>query len=381
MKPAKFFSQSLLAIAVTSAIGMAYAKDYPDLPEAVAGSGTGALVGDTLYVGLGSKSDLFYALNLKDKKAQWEKLPAFPGGARNQAVAAGVDGKLYVFGGFHNTDVADNQTAKDAYAFDTKTKEWTKLTTRSPFGTSAGTSAATYNGKIYFLGGVNENIWDGLFQDAKAAGEEKGKVFDKYFAMSAEDFFFNPIVSSYDPATNHWANLGYFPYGGRAGAALSIKDGKMLVVNGELKAGLRTPTTELGTIGKASIEWKKLGDLPAPEGDAEQEGIAAAMGGYTNETYLVTGGANFPGVRANYVKGVFDHRKAKATKTFRADVYAFDAKTGDWSIVGKLPQGIAGGVAVSYDNKVILAGGKTTGNKALTTVQTMSYDGNKLTID
>ncbi len=379
MKSAKIFYQSLLAVAVTSAMSMAYA--YPNLPDEVAGSGTGALVGDTLYVGLGSKSDLFYGLNLKDKEAKWEKLPAFPGGARNQAVAAGVDGKLYVFGGFHNTDVADNQTAKDAYAYDTKTKEWKKLTTRSPFGTSAGTSAVAYNGKIYFLGGVNENIWDGLFQDAKAAGDNKGKVFDKYFAMSAEDFFFNPIVSSYDPATNHWANLGYFPYGGRAGAALSIKDDKMLVVNGELKAGLRTPTTELGTIGKTGIEWKKLADLPAPEGDAQQEGIAAAMGGYSNGTYIVTGGANFPGVRANYAKGVFDHRKAKAAKTFRAEIYAFDAKAGTWSIAGKLPQGVAGGVAVSYDNKVIITGGQTEGRKPVTKVQVMTYKDGKVTVE
>ncbi|MDG6881914.1 N-acetylneuraminate epimerase precursor [Phocoenobacter uteri] len=377
----KFFLKSSIALATLTLCSGAFASQYPNLPEVIAGSETGALVGDTLYVGLGSKSDLFYSLNLKDKNAKWEAIPAFPGGARNQAVAAGVDGKLYVFGGFQNTDIADNQTAKDAYSYNPADKKWEKLTTRSPFGPSAGTSVTTYKDKIYFFGGVNQNIWDGLFQDAKAAGEEKGKVFDKYFDMSAEDFLFNPIVTSYEPKTNHWANQGYFPYGGRAGAAFAVVDGKFVVANGELKAGLRTDTTEIGTLGKKGIEWKAMQKLPAPTGDKSQEGIAAVMSGISHGTYLVTGGANFPGVAENYAKGVNDHRKAKANKTFRSEVYALDMKTGVWKIVGNLPVGTAGAVSVTYDDKVIIAGGKTTGNKALTDVKTMSYDGKVLTIE
>ncbi len=375
------FLKSSIAVALFAMSSSSFATPYPNIPEVIAGSETGALVGDTLYVGLGSKSALFYSLNLKDKNAKWEAIPAFPGGARHQAVAAAVDGKLYVFGGFQDTDVAPNQTAKDAYSYSPADKKWQKLTTRSPFGSSAGTSVTTYKGKIYFFGGVNQNIWDGLFQDAKAAGEEKGKVFDKYFDMSAEDFLFNPIVTSYEPKTNHWANQGYFPYGGRAGAAFAVVDGKFVVANGELKAGLRADTTEVGTLGKKGIEWKAMQKLPAPAGDKYQEGISAVMGGISHGTYLVTGGANFPGVAENYAKGVNDHRKAKASKTFRSEVYALDMKTGSWKIVGKLPQGTAGAVSVTYGDKVIIAGGSTTGNKALTDVKTMSYDGKKLIIE
>ncbi len=378
----KLFLKSSIALATLTLCSGAFASQYPNLPEAIAGSGTGALVGDTLYVGLGSGSDLFYSLNLKEKDAKWEAVPAFPGGKRNQAVAAGVDGKLFVFGGFQNTEVADNQTAKDAYSYNPADKKWEKLVTRSPFGPSAGTSVTTHNGKIYFFGGVNQNIWDGLFQDAKAAGKEgKGKVFDKYFDMSAEDFLFNSIVTSYEPKTNHWANQGYFPYGGRAGAAFAVVDGKFVVANGELKAGLRTDTTEVGTLGDKGIEWKAMQKLPAPEGDKYQEGIAAVMSGISHGTYLVTGGANFPGVAENYKKGVNDHRKAKASKTFRSEVYALDMKTGSWKIVGKLPVGTAGAVSATYGDKVIIAGGQATGKKALTDVRTMSYDGKTLTIE
>ncbi len=374
----KFFKKNLLAVSIASFSVSAFAATvtvdtnaYPALPKIIAGSDTGALVGDTLYVGLGSKSDLFFALDLSKPDAKWEEIPAFPGGVRHQATAAGVDGKLYVFGGFRNTAKADNQTVLDGYVYDPVTKKWTKLMTRGPFGPTAGTTAVSYQGKIYFFGGVNQNIWDGLFQDVKAAGEDKGKVFDKYFAMSKEDFFFNPMIASYDPATNHWANVGYFPYGGRAGALVDIRDGKMLVVNGELKAGVRSPQTAIGQLEPQGVKWQSLGDLPNPSANELQEGIAAGVGGYSNGVYLAAGGANFPGVRANYAKGVYDHRAANAPKMFRTEIYALKDKK--WTIVGQLPQGIAGSVSVSYKGKVIVAGGSTTGNKPLTTVETLTY--------
>ena len=37
--------------------------------------------------------------------------------------------------------------------------------------------------------------------------------------------------------------------------------------------------------------------------------------------------------------------------------------------------------SVSYDNKVLLIGGETEGGKALTSVQTMSYDGKQLKVE
>ncbi|TCP94720.1 N-acetylneuraminate epimerase [Cricetibacter osteomyelitidis] len=380
------FTKSALTFAIAAAISFsAQASQYPDLPVAIK-NGAGALVGDTVYVGLGSGGDKFYALNLKEKDAQWKEIAAFPGGNRNQPVAAGVDGKLYVFGGFFNTDAQANKTFNDAYSYNPADNTWTKLTTRAPRGVAAGVSSVADKNKIYFIGGVNENIWDGLFQDVKAVGDgdkEKEKpVFDAYFNLRAQDFFFNDDVMSYEPATNIWRNEGNFPYGGRAGAAVGLKDGKILVVNGEVKAGLRTDTTEIGTIGKDGIKWKQLGKLPAPSGYDKQDGIAAAMGGYSNGTFIVTGGANFPGAKAHYEKGINDaHRQPGLKKTWHNDVYALDAKKGTWKVVGTLPAPIAAGVAVSYDNKVLLIGGETEGGKALTSVQTMSYNGKTLKVE
>ncbi|QLB12414.1 N-acetylneuraminate epimerase [Bisgaardia hudsonensis] len=381
MKKTALHTALFAAVAMTAFA--AQAGQYPDLPVGIKG-GSGALIGDTVYVGLGSGGDKFFSLNLKEKDAQWQELPAFPGGPRNQPVAAGVDGKLYVFGGFQKTEVANNQIINDVHVYNPEDNSWSKVDTRSP-RTAVGASSVTKDGKIYFVGGVNEEIWNGLFQALTAAGDDKAKqkdILDPYFNMRAQDFFFSSEIASYEPMKNSWRNEGYFPYQGRAGAALGLKGDKLLVVNGEIKAGLRTPTTELGTIGKNGISWKKLGDLPAPEGYKQQEGIAGAMGGYTNGNYIVTGGANFPGARANYAKGIMDaHRTGGLKKTYHSAVYALDGKKGTWKVVGNFPQNIGYGVAVSYNNKVVVIGGETDGGKALTAVRTMSYDGKKLVIE
>ncbi|MGQ0286910.1 N-acetylneuraminate epimerase [Pasteurellaceae bacterium 22721_9_1] len=385
------FTKSLLAVSVFGLMAFnANAAQYPDLPVGIK-SGTGALMGDTVYVGLGSGGDKFFALNLKEKDGQWKELPAFPGGARNQPVSAVVDGKLYVFGGMQNTDVAANQIINDVHVYNPADKTWTKLQTRSPRSASVGASAVAKDGKIYFIGGVNHEIWNGLFQDAKAAvgtkeGDEKKAaekpIFDAYFNLRHQDFLFNADVLSYEPATNTWRNEGHFPYSGRAGAAIAVKGDKLLVVNGEIKAGLRTDTTEIGTIGKNGITWKQLGKLPAPKGFAQQDGLAGGMGGYTNGNYIVTGGANFPGARANYAKGINDaHRTGGLKKTFHNAVYALNEKMGTWKIVGEYPINIAYGVALPYNNKVLMVGGETDGGKALTEVKTMSFDGKKLVVE
>lgn len=371
-----------LFTAIATTAFAAQAGQYPDLPVGIK-SGTGALIGDTVYVGLGSGGDKFFALNLKEKDGQWKELPAFPGGARNQPVSAVVDGKLYVFGGMQKTDVAANQIINDVHVYNPADNTWTKVKTRSPRSASVGASAIAKDGKIYFVGGVNHEIWNGLFQDLEGVEKEKqGMYLDPYFNLRHQDFFFNSDILSYEPATNTWRNEGYFPYSGRAGAAVAVKGDKLLVVNGEIKAGLRTDTTELGTLGKNGVTWKQLGKLPAPKGYTEQEGLAGGMGGYTKGGYIVTGGANFPGARANYAKGINDaHRTGGLKKTFHNAVYSLDEKKGTWKVVGEYPINIAYGVALPYDNKVLMVGGETDGGKALTEVKTMSFDGKTLKVE
>lgn len=370
---------AMLATMSTCALGaVATAGTYPDYPLPTKNGG-GALIGDTVYVGLGV-TDKFYALNLKEQGATWKEIAAFPGGQRTQPAVAAVAGKLYVFGGHQANAQGVVQIVNDAYVYDPVTNVWTKLETRAPRGLT-GASTATYLDRVFIFGGVNEGIFNGYFQDAAANKGNDAKLAEinaNYFEKRTQDYFFTPEMYSYDPATNKWRNEGVFPFPARAGAAFAIHDGKAIVVNGEVKPGLRTPATEVGTITAEKTTWKSLGDLPAPQGKT-QDGIAGAMGGYTNGYYIVTGGANFIGSVESYKKGNL-HAHKGLTKAWHSEVYALDSK-GKWKIIGNMPENIGYGVAVTYGNKVVMIGGETDGGKALSKVQVVSYDGKKLVVE
>lgn len=351
---------------------------YPDLPVGIK-SGAGALIGDTVYVGLGSGGDKFYSLNLKDPAAQWQEIAAFPGGERNQPVAAAVEGKLYVFGGLQKNEKGELQLVNDAYQYNPMDNTWTKLATRSPRGL-VGSSGATHGDKIYIVGGSNLSIFNGFFQDMVAAGEDKMKKDEltaAYFNQRPEDYFFTTELLSYEPSTNKWRNEGRVPFSGRAGAAFTIQDNDLIVVNGEIKPGLRTAETHQGKFTTKGVQWNNLPDLPAPK-DKSQDGLAGAMAGYSHGNYLVTGGANFPGSVKQFKEGML-HAHKGLTKAWHKEIYTLN--DGKWRIIGKLPMNIGYGLSVSYDNKVLLIGGETDGGKALTSVKALSYDGKKLTVE
>jgi len=207
--------------------------------------------------------------------------------------------------------------------------------------------------------------------------EKKDEIAKAYFEQRPEDYFFTTELLSYEPSTNKWRNEGRVPFSGRAGAAFTIQGNDLVVVNGEIKPGLRTAETHSGKFTAKGVEWKNLPDLPAPKGQS-QDGLAGAMAGYSHGHYLVTGGANFPGSVKQFKEGML-HAHKGLSKAWHKDIYTLN--NGKWKIVGELPAGIGYGVAVSYDNKVLLIGGETEGGKALTSVQTMSYDGKQLKVE
>lgn len=372
----KFYKAAFCSL-LFAAAGIAQAA-YPDLPVGIKNGG-GALINDTVYVGLGTGNSKFFALKLNAADAQWQEIAAFPGGERNQPVVAAVDGKLYVFGGLQKNAQGELQLVNDAYRYVPESNTWEKLSTRSPRGL-VGTVAAVHQDKIYLFGGSNLSIFNGFFQDTVAAGEDaakKAEISRAYFNQRPQDYFFNSELFSYQPASNQWRNEGLLPFSGRAGAAFTIHDNSLLVVNGEIKPGLRTAEAHRGEFTKNGVKWQNLPDLPAVNG-VPQEGLAGAFAGFSHGNYLVVGGANFPGAQAQFKAGrLYAHEGL--SKAWQSDI--FTLQKGQWKHIGKLPQGIAYGVAVSYGDKVLLIGGESAGGQASTKVQSLEYDGKKLNIE
>ncbi|AQV70852.1 hypothetical protein BE930_15245 [Escherichia coli] len=136
----------------------------------------------------------------KDKK--WTALAAFPGGPRDQATSAFIDGNLYVFGGIGKNSEGLTQVFNDVHKYNPKTNSWVKLMSHAPMG-MAGHVTFVHNGKAYVTGGVNQNIFNGYFEDLNEAGKDStaiDKINAHYFDKKAEDYFFNKFLLSFDPS-------------------------------------------------------------------------------------------------------------------------------------------------------------------------------------
>ncbi|MGR3807096.1 N-acetylneuraminate epimerase [Pasteurella testudinis] len=368
--------RSCLAFALLASAGVAQAGTYPDLPEPIK-FGSGALLGETVYVGLGSAGDRFYRLDLGRKKAEWQAIAEFPGGNRLYAVAAALNGELYIFGGLQQTEDG-LYIVNDAYRYVPQEDRWIALDTRAPRGI-VGAGAVVYQDKIYLLGGNNPEVLGGYLQAYAGAADQTAQeaVKQAYFEQRPQDYFFTAELLSYQAAENRWRNEGKFPFSARTCASVIGQGETVLVVNGAVKPGLNTANTQQGRLGKPRTEWKKLPDLPAV-GEKTQEGLSGAGGGYSHGYYLVAGGTNFPGAQQQFQQGkLFAHEGL--SQAWHDEIYTL--KNGRWKMIGELNAASSHAVAVSYDNKVLLIGGESHGGKALSAVQVLSYDGSKLIIE
>lgn len=339
------------------------AERYPDLPVGIK-NGVAGLIGQTIYVGLGSAGQQFYALDLSRPQPQWTEIAPFPDAARDQAVAAVVNGKMYVFGGMGKTSPeATTAVFNQVHAYDPATNSWAALPTRAPREVAGG-AAVVQEGQILMFGGVNKNIFDGYFKDLAAAGSDKARsdaVARAYFDQRPQDYFFGQEVQAYNPQRNTWQSLGTVPFGGRAGAALVNQQGTLTEVGGEVKPGLRSPLTFRGVMRDSGLRWSRLGALPRPQGSEVQDGVAGAFAGVSGGAVLVAGGTNFPGSNARFEAGTL-YAHEGLTKTWYSDVYALLGNR--WTRVGQLPQAQAYGASVQNGNEVVMIGGELTGGTA-----------------
>jgi SSS family solute:Na+ symporter len=249
-------------------------ESLPSLPFSMSRM-AGALVDGKIYLAGGytdgQLANSFLCLNLKRKRSdsqfRWEILDDFPGPPRLQAIAVGQNAAeeehFYLFSGSsYPENQEDPNILTDGLEYDPGTKEWTKLPEIMPDGEDplslhGGSGIAIGTQHIIFTGGVNReiffNAWkrERSIQHALDQGDtalHSSLLQEKYdyFTMEPEEFKFNRKVLAYHTITKEWIKVDDYPYPGSAGAPMvAWKDG-FVVVNGEIKAGVRSPEVYFG---------------------------------------------------------------------------------------------------------------------------------------
>ncbi len=342
------------ALALAAGSLAAQADHWPSLPAGVK-SGVAGQDGAQVFVGLGSAGDALYSLDTAAPESGWKTLAAFPGPVPSGAASAVAGGKLYVFSGSGKTDPDDASPIifTDVHAYDPAADAWTKLDTETPVGLLV------------------------LTTDKEAEPEKWQKIVDDYMGMPPADYRWNKDVLVYTISTNSWSTLGENPYLPNCGAAVVPEKDGLLLINGEIKPGLRTPQIKHVATGGDSLAWTQLAPLPAIPGTDLQEGLAGAYAGYSHDVLLVAGGANFHGARArSFAEQWFTHDGFP--KAWNTEIYA--RIDGAWKVAGELPAGLAYGASFQVDGGVLAVGGEDAERTARTDVFLMSWDDGKVTL-
>lgn len=220
----------------------------------------------TVYVAGGNENmspcNTFLSMELA-VESDWTSLPEFPGPARVQPVLTAQkaeDGiRIYLAGGFQPIQ-GDREAIvpSDMLSYHPATKTWRTETELPLFEDEAdrtftGGCAVTYSdSSILLMSGVNYNRFLAAVNrpkliEAAEANDDTTLVntlqadAKAYMHHPVEWYKFNTALLQYNTFTKEWTDLGNYEQLARAGAGAVIVNNHLIIINGELKPGIRTP--------------------------------------------------------------------------------------------------------------------------------------------
>jgi cyclically-permuted mutarotase family protein len=238
-------------------------KPLPDLPLPLTNVAL-THTGDVVFAVGGDKKDSssnsFFCLDLKEKDTHWKKLPDLPIALANATAIAqnGPSGKeIFVVGGRSKTASGISDLHNTTFAFNLLKNEWQKCADISDgFHTtnlSAASGVAIGGNEILITGGDNGKVFHKIetliAEIAKAKSpEEKVRLTEEKNNLSIHHKGFDKSLLLYNTNSNAWTKIGELPFPAHV-TTTDVKWGNYIVVsNGEIKPGIRTPDVMLGKI-------------------------------------------------------------------------------------------------------------------------------------
>ena len=241
------------------------AKVLPDFPFAIANISL-THIGNTVYAVGGDEaaksSDFFASLDLNEANPQWKALPNLPLALANAVVIAqkGKNGvNIYVVGGRTKTASGISDLHNTTFVYDVKNQSWNTAATisdgKSSTNFSAGAGVAVGSHSVLIVGGDNGVIFHQIetylsqIAQAKSDEEKAELIAKKNKLVTNHPGFYNGILL-YNTLTDQWSKIGELPFLPHVTTPAVLWDKKIILSNGEIKPGIRTPNVMLGTIKK-----------------------------------------------------------------------------------------------------------------------------------
>ena len=233
--------------------------------------------------------------------------------AREEAVTFVSGGKMYVIGGYYNSDF---DATKRVDVYDPSTNKWSRKKDAPSKITHAGMAVDSSTGTVWLVAGF---IGD-------------------FPAPPGTD-----AVWKYSPASDTWSRGPDLPVARGAGGS-AIVDGKLYFMGGAT-ADRKSQSTNCYVLDlkDQSAGWKSIAGMPA----ARNHLGVTAVGG---KIYAIGGQTG-----------------VEAQASFKTDVYVYDPDTNQWTSTTKLPASyshFANAIAVYKNRYIMIAGGEAPHNTA-----------------
>lgn len=201
----------------------------PPLPKPCAFM-AGCVLDDVIYIAGGienptatSAMNTFWALNLKQKNAQWQEPPPCPGKPRILSCMAAANGAVHLFSGAALKPGPDGKPMRewlnDAWSYKPDTG-WKKLPDMPRVAVAAPNPAPVVDGKILIIGGD-----DGANVNFEPKSKHPGFPRD---------------VLAFDLKSQSWSKAGEVPFSLVTTNAVLWND-QIVIPGGEARPGVRSP--------------------------------------------------------------------------------------------------------------------------------------------
>ena len=240
-------------------------KVLPNLPVALTNIAL-THIGNTLYAVGGDEEKIsscsFYSLYLDDAETQWQTVTHLPIALANAtAVFQYVKNKkeIFVIGGRSKSLSGVSDLHHTVYAFNIDTQKWSECADISNgkyiTNLSAACGVALGKDKILIIGGDNGKIFHQIesyiAQITKAkTPEEKAKLTEEKNDLSIHHRGFDKSVLLYDTNSDVWTKIGDLPFPAQVTTTAVMWNNDIVISNGEIRPGVRTPNIMIGKIGR-----------------------------------------------------------------------------------------------------------------------------------
>ena len=238
-------------------------KPLPDLPIALTNVSVTNI--DNIVFAAGgdetkNSSNSFFSIDLKDENSQWKTLPSLPIALANATAIAqsGKDGKeIFIIGGRSKTSSGISDLHNTTFAFEPQKQQWRKCADisdgKNTTNLSAASGVALGENGILITGGDNGKTFHQIeiliskIASAKSP-EEKAKLTTEKNNLSIHHNGFDKSLLLYNTNGDAWTKIGELPFLTHVTTTDVLWGNKIIISNGEIKPGMRTPDVMMGKV-------------------------------------------------------------------------------------------------------------------------------------